>query len=94
MGVPGDSGLVDRVVNQIKSRGTFDQWRRECLADVDTKPAYQNLTSRVDNAVAAFLSKQRWRPELVRNQVPRALQYYSSDHWTLMMFLTRVLVHE
>nr|CAG4650393.1 EOG090X0B7I [Sida crystallina] len=70
----GDPYLIDQIVNQIKSQGTFDQWRRECLADVDTKPAYQNLTLRVDNAVASFLGKQRWRPELVKNQVRENLR--------------------
>ena len=53
----GDPHLIEQIVNQIKSQGTFDQWRRDCLSDVDTKPAYQNLTVRVDNAVASFLSK-------------------------------------
>ena len=71
---PGDPHLIDKIVNQIKSQGTFDQWRRECLADVDTKPAYQNLTLRVDTAVTSFLSKQRWRPELVKNQVRENLR--------------------
>ena len=69
-----DPKFIDQIVNQIKSQGTFDQWRRECLADVDTKPAYQNLTSRVDNAVASFLNKQRWRPDMVKNQVRENLR--------------------
>nr|CAG4646489.1 EOG090X0B7I [Macrothrix elegans] len=72
--LPADPKFIDQIVNQIKSQGTFDQWRRECLADVDTKPAYQNLTFRVDNAVAAFLGKQRWRPDMVKNQVRENLR--------------------
>nr|CAG4637265.1 EOG090X0B7I [Ceriodaphnia reticulata] len=72
--IAADPKFVDQIVNQIKSQGTFDQWRRECLADVDTKPAYQNLTFRVDSAVAAFLGKQRWRPDMVKNQVRENLR--------------------
>nr|CAG4649588.1 EOG090X0B7I [Scapholeberis mucronata] len=72
--LPADPKFIDQIVNQIKSQGTFDQWRRECLADVDTKPAYQNLTFRVDNAVAGFLGKQKWRPDMVKNQVRENLR--------------------
>lgn len=72
--LPADPKFIDQIVNQIKSQGTFDQWRRECLADVDTKPAYQNLTFRVDSAVAGFLGKQRWRPDMVKNQVRENLR--------------------
>ena len=72
--IAADPKFIDQIVNQIKSQGTFDQWRRECLADVDTKPAYQNLTFRVDSAVAAFLGKQRWRPDMVKNQVRENLR--------------------
>ena len=34
---PGDHKLVEAIVNQLKSGGKFDQFRKECLADVDTK---------------------------------------------------------
>ena len=34
---PGDSKLVNAIVQQLKSGGKFDQFRKECLADVDTK---------------------------------------------------------
>lgn len=76
---PADPHLVDQIVNKIKSAGTFDQWRRECLADVDTKPAYQNLTFRVDNAVASFLGRQRWRPDMAKNQVRENLRRHILD---------------
>lgn len=32
-----DPVLVADIVNHIKSKGIFDEMRKECLADVDTK---------------------------------------------------------
>lgn len=34
---PGDEGLIKDVITRLKSQGTFDQFRKECIADVDTK---------------------------------------------------------
>ena len=62
------------IVNQIKSQGTFDEWRRECLVEVDSKPAFQNLNVRVGSTVNEFLNKQRWRPDLAKNQLRETLR--------------------
>ena len=32
-----DPGLEDKLVNELKEQGIFDQLRKDCLADVDTK---------------------------------------------------------
>uniref|UniRef100_A0A668T258 BOD1/SHG1 domain-containing protein n=1 Tax=Oreochromis aureus TaxID=47969 RepID=A0A668T258_OREAU len=66
---PGDPQLVSMIVNHLKTQGLFDQFRRDCLADVDTKPAYLNLKQRVDNFVSNHLSNHTWSPHLNKNQL-------------------------
>ncbi|KPP59228.1 hypothetical protein Z043_122870, partial [Scleropages formosus] len=66
---PGDPQLVSMIVSHLKTQGLFDQFRRDCLADVDTKPAYLNLRQRVDNFVSNHLSNHTWSPHLNKNQL-------------------------
>uniref|UniRef100_A0A4W4F1F7 BOD1/SHG1 domain-containing protein n=1 Tax=Electrophorus electricus TaxID=8005 RepID=A0A4W4F1F7_ELEEL len=66
---PGDPQLVAMIVNHLKTQGLFDQFRRDCLADVDTKPAYLHLRQRVDNFVSNHLSNHTWSPQLNKNQL-------------------------
>lgn len=75
----GDQRLIDHIVGEVKSQGIFDQFRKECIADVDTKPAYQNLRTRVEGSVNSFLSKQVWKPDLNKNQLRETLRKHIHD---------------
>ncbi|XP_014477034.1 PREDICTED: biorientation of chromosomes in cell division protein 1-like 1 isoform X2 [Dinoponera quadriceps] len=75
----GDTRLIDHIVGEVKSQGIFDQFRKECIADVDTKPAYQNLRTRVEGSVNSFLSKQTWKPDLNKNQLRETLRKHIHD---------------
>lgn len=66
---PGDPNLTASIVSHLKSRGLFDKLRRDCLGDVDTKPAYLNLKQRIEGYITKFLSTQTWTPDMNKNHV-------------------------
>nr|CAG4641110.1 EOG090X0B7I [Eulimnadia texana] len=74
-----ESHIIEELISQIKSQGIFDQWRKDCFADVDTKPAYQNLKQRVESSVRSFLDRKHWRPDLIKNQVRENLRRHILD---------------
>lgn len=67
--------FVKSLTEEVKSRGVFDEFRFNCcLADVDTKPAYQNVRNRVETAVKDFLDKQHWTPDTNKVQLRERLR--------------------
>ncbi|XP_030370765.1 biorientation of chromosomes in cell division protein 1-like 1 isoform X2 [Scaptodrosophila lebanonensis] len=69
-----DADFVKSLVQEVKSQGVFDEFRKDALADVDTKPAYQNVRNRVETAVRGFLSKQTWTTETNKVQLREKLR--------------------
>jgi len=75
-----DPKLEEKLVSELKAQGVFDQFRKDCLSDVDTKPAYQNLRVRVDKSVSAYLDRTTWRSTLNKNQLRNQLRKYIQVH--------------
>ncbi|KAL5021102.1 hypothetical protein ScPMuIL_000257 [Solemya velum] len=87
---PGDQN-VREIIDKLKSQGLFDQFRKEFLADVDTKPAYQNLRQRVGGHVSKFLMKQTWAPTLNKNQLRESLRRHMNQSGMLSNGVERVI---
>lgn len=64
----------------VKSEGLFDQFRRECLADVDVYPAFQNLQHRVETSVGFFLNEQEWNSQMNKNQLRERLRKLIAEY--------------
>ncbi|XP_044314365.1 protein starmaker isoform X2 [Drosophila rhopaloa] len=72
--------FIKTLIAEVKSQGVFDEFRFNCcLADVDTKPAYQNVRTRVETAVNDFLAKQHWTPETNKVQLRERLRKHLLD---------------
>lgn len=70
-----DPEFVDKIIFEVKRQGHFDAFRKECLADVDTQPAFQNLHSRVEDSVQKYLNRQVWTPETQKNKLREDMRY-------------------
>ncbi|KAK7489549.1 hypothetical protein BaRGS_00019183, partial [Batillaria attramentaria] len=83
--------MVQETLSKIKSQGLFDQFRKDCLADVDTKPAAQNLRQRVEGFVNRFLATQQWSPNLNKNQLRDALRKQINQSGMLTQGVERII---
>lgn len=88
---PGDPKLIESIVNHFKSQGIFDQFRKDCLADVDTKPAYQNLRQRVDGNASKFLNSMQWRADLNKNQLRDSVRRQIHESGMLNIGVDRIV---
>ncbi|XP_065372558.1 dentin sialophosphoprotein [Calliphora vicina] len=86
-----DTQLVEKIVHEVKSQGVFDEFRKDSMADVDTKPAYQNLRQRVENTVKKFLSEQKWTPETNKNQLREKLRRHITESGFLDVGVERIV---
>lgn len=41
---PVNPELVHKIIQQLKIHGVFDEMRKECLADIDTKVSFVHFT--------------------------------------------------
>ncbi|XP_011180945.2 biorientation of chromosomes in cell division protein 1-like 1 [Zeugodacus cucurbitae] len=86
-----DPQLEDRILHEVKSQGVFDEFRKDSMADVDTKPAYQNLRQRVESTVKKFLSEQQWTPDMNKNQLREKLRRHITESGFLDVGVERIV---
>lgn len=82
---------ADKIVAEVKSQGVFDQFRRDSIAQVDTKPAYINLIQRVQSTVNKFLSSKVWGPEMNKIQMRERLRRHITDSSFLELGIERIV---
>ncbi|KAI9580394.1 biorientation of chromosomes in cell division protein 1-like 1 isoform X1 [Glossina fuscipes] len=86
-----DTQFVEKIVHEVKSQGVFDEFRKDSMADVDTKPAYQNLRKRVEDSVKKFLAEQKWQPEINKNQLREKLRRHIAESGFLDVGVERIV---
>lgn len=69
---------IDDVVNNVKSEGLFDQFRKECLEEFENMETYHQLKQRVENHVTSFLSKHKYHDGLQKNLLRNNLRTHIS----------------
>ncbi|XP_067618619.1 biorientation of chromosomes in cell division protein 1-like 1 [Eurosta solidaginis] len=86
-----DPQFEDQILHEVKSQGVFDEFRKDSIADVDTKPAYQNLRQRVENTVKKFLSEQQWSADMNKNQLRERLRRHITEAGFLDVGVERIV---
>ncbi|XP_029345264.1 biorientation of chromosomes in cell division protein 1-like 1 isoform X2 [Acyrthosiphon pisum] len=65
---------VFMLLETLKSNGTFDEIRKNCITDIYAKLTYQNWKQLIESNVNKFLSKVKFTPELNKNTVRERLR--------------------
>lgn len=82
---------VDKIVSEVKSQGVFDQFRKDSIAQVDTKPAYINLIQRVQSTVHNFLASKVWSPDMNKIQMRERLRRHICESSFLDLGVERIV---
>lgn len=66
-------------VRQLKANGTFDQFRKECLSEMEAKSEFKTLKSNVETFVQEYLSEQTWNSLLKKSDIRENLRKKISE---------------
>ena len=62
-----DPNLEEKLVNELKAQGIFDQFRKDCLSDVDTK-VIMRMTFKIN------IYKRVFRSHVKHDEIPTYLK--------------------
>ncbi|XP_050436928.1 biorientation of chromosomes in cell division protein 1-like 1 [Adelges cooleyi] len=71
--------VVFVLLETLKANGTFDEFRRDCVSNIDAKPTFQNWKQRIESNINKFLSKINYTPELNKNSIRERLRKHLFD---------------
>ncbi|ODM98398.1 Biorientation of chromosomes in cell division protein 1 [Orchesella cincta] len=66
--------LIETCISNFKIGGDYDRIRKECLLDIDTKPAFLNVKTKVEDITSQFLSSLRFLPNMDKSKVRENLK--------------------
>ncbi|XP_050435969.1 biorientation of chromosomes in cell division protein 1-like 1 isoform X2 [Adelges cooleyi] len=68
--------IVCTILELLKSNGTFDELRRDCVSEIITKKRFQTLARLTETIAAKYLSTLKYTPELNKNTIREELKQY------------------
>ncbi|XP_066929444.1 biorientation of chromosomes in cell division protein 1-like 1 [Clytia hemisphaerica] len=82
---------INDVVNNVKSEGIFDQFRKECIEEFENMESFNQLKQTVENHVASFLSKRRFSELLQKNLLRTELRNHLNKSEVLLNGIQRLV---
>jgi hypothetical protein len=67
------------LVRQLKANGTFDQFRKECLSDMEAKPEFKTFKAKVETFVHEHLAEHTWNSLLKKSDIRENLRKKISE---------------